>query len=1224
MQSKESETTIENNSRRRRRLRQRREISNCDSNCDSNARLMKLVLSILTMMIACNIMLTRRNALWMIKAMQLRVQPAQVQALSTLSSVQRSSTSLQSGSSIQQRCRIQGQHTYHRNNNHHPLAVSVSPPEITSEEAEEYPFEEYSQQPSEADSNAKQEYLLKDLNPSQVEAVTQPLFLNDQAQSSIVTRVIAGPGSGKTKVLTTRIAHLLHNDPYGKILAVTFTRKAAGEMKERLEKLLLEQEQVLETQQPELYDNDAVVQEKSQEPGVVDVEGSRNPTGIERVELGTFHSICAKILRYNGDLLRDLPSVQRDMSKAQPTWVEKIAPNDNNANDDNDDDESEPEMVLVDPEINLNGQYAIIDQTEQIRTLNECLKEQDIDLKATELKPIQILTAIGNMKEMFAQGKDPFTDQRKKNGSSGGAGAALRVARKIYYKYREKLLANNALDFDDLILLTRELLTVNDDLRERLHKRWPHVLVDEYQDTSKIQMDLIKLLTSKSLFVVGDADQSIYSWRGAHVGSLQDVATEFQSYGTVRTVFLKENYRSTSNIVRAAEKVISSGGGPKSVLSEAMDEAGESDAKLQALENKLTGNTDSNEQADDLRRAMKPKRGSGPSPRVVACEDERAEAKFVVDTILNMTAHGDLSSSDTVALIYRTNAQSRYLEEACVQQNLPYVIRGGAGGFYKRAEIRDCLCFLKWLYNGNDDGSMMRAMKTPSKGIGEKAFSEFKEYVEKVQSYIRQNCPDHEKPTYLDILISISSSIDGDGNNDVGSYVLPEGAPLPQDFITKRALNNFLKFSAKMKLIRNRAYNLNIGKLLFFVIEELELMGHFDSISKSRSEFLERKENVQELRNAAKKYASYGPSLVPKDSKRGDEEDDDDVMGVDSALASFLDDVALVSDIAEADQEDENNRMVANLMTIHASKGMEFDCVFVVGLEEGTLPCQPALQEGPGSVQLEEEKRLCYVAMTRAKTRLLLTWRKEVTSFSNWSDSGPKTQTKDRSRFLNAIVSKKSLKKGKKKKKKITQDASGAVRNASTYSGANQRYNNGRTSLNRSGLNGPGQVARRRSEPPRRQVSRASAPPLRRAEPQRPFSPSRRPLSTSTSRRTSKPPVTPSIEGIEALRSSLEESPSPSMPKRSPPKKRTPPAKSRTQRPRTSSPSASKDSVDPMWFFPVGKKVVHMNLGKGTVVEPPPFRTIEDAKVRVQFENGRTMEFPALGSDILPDMGNNF
>ena len=1126
---------------------------------------------------------------------------------------------------------------------YHPLATAfVTPPEISSSEDNN---DDNTEGGWERDSGlssevaAKVDLLLRGLNPSQVEAVTQPLFLyhddDSESLSSVVTRVIAGPGSGKTKVLTTRIAHLLQKDPYGKVLAVTFTRKASGEMKERLEKLLMELDEVVwdeaeQNDKDELLEhnhandnnvsnnnnnnNGIVVQERAQQPGVVDAEGSRNPRGIERVELGTFHSICAKILRFNGELLRDLPSVQRDMSKAEPKWVEKILPGNTNTNNSNrNTDNDEPEMVLVDPEINLNGQYIIIDQGEQIRTLNECLKELKIDLKTTELKPIQLLTTISKMKETFAQNQDPFVDQGNKR-----PGMALRTARRIYYPYREKLLANNALDFDDLILLTRELLMVNEELRERLHKRWPHVLVDEYQDTSKIQMDLIKLLTSTSLFVVGDADQSIYSWRGAHVGSLEDVATDFSAYGSVRTVFLKENYRSTSNIVRAAEKVISSGQ-PQSILSEALAEAGETNDKLRELENNEQDKN--NYKSDDLRRAMKPKRGAGPSPRVVACDDERAEAKFVVDTILNMTAHGDIRNGDTVALIYRTNAQSRYLEEACVQQNLPYVIRGGAGGFYKRAEIRDCLCFLKWLHNGNDDGSMMRAMKTPTKGIGEKAFSEFKDYSEKVQGFIRQNCPDVEKPTYLDILISMSGEDDIENNDEERSYTLPEGSPLPQDYITKRALNNFLKFSAKMRLIRSKAQTLDLGKLLFFVIEELDLTTHFDAISKSRTEFLERKENVQELRNAAKKYASYGPSLEARQPESN--QDDDDVMGVESALASFLDDVALVSDIAEANQDEGSNRLVANLMTIHASKGTEFDCVFVVGLEEGTLPSHLSLQEGAGSVQLEEEKRLCYVAMTRAKTQLILTWRKQVTSFSNWSDSGPKTQDKQRSRFLNAIVSKKSLKKGqrskKKKTKKSTQGGSsgGSIRNSSTYSGAKQQYGN----LNRSGLTGPGR--RRMSESRQSPPNASSPPPMRRREPS---SSTRRTSTTAASRRRKKPPEsgsygTPSLENLEALRSSLDENLPSAGARRSPPKKRIQPPKPRTTR---NSPSINdtNDAVDPMWFFPVGKKVVHMNIGKGTVVEPPPFSSIEDAKVRVLFDNGKTLDFPALGCDIVPDMGN--
>ena len=1117
-----------------------------------------------------------------------------------------------------------------RSRHGHPLATAfVSQPEIGDDENDTGDSGEWQQQDD--DQGSSNSLLLEGLNPSQVEAVTQPLWdegsysssSRNGPSSSVITRVIAGPGSGKTKVLTTRIAHLLQEDPYGKILAVTFTRKAAGEMKERLDRLLREQEQALTEGDDDQHHDDnsleddageaVVFQENSQNPGEADAEGSTNPNGIERVELGTFHSICAKILRFNGELLRDLPSVRRDMSMATDA-----------------------------DEINLNGQYAIVDQTEQIRTLNECLKEQEIDLKKTELKPIQIITSIGKMKEMFAQGQDPFTDQRKQNGRPGGAGAALRTARRIYYPYREKLLSNNAVDFDDLILMSREMLSENEDLRERLHRRWPHVLVDEYQDTSKIQMDLIKLLTSSSLFVVGDADQSIYSWRGAHVGSLEDVATDFSDYGIVKTVFLKENYRSTSNIVKAAEKVISSGQAP-SVLGQALADAGVDEEERNRIEG--DSKTDVQSKTDDLRRAMKPKRGSGPSPRVVACEDERAEAKFVVDTIMNMTAHGDLQQSDTVAMIYRTNAQSRYLEEACVKQNLPYVIRGGAGGFYKRAEIRDCLCFLKWINNGNDDGSMMRCMKTPTKGIGEKAFTEFKAYCELIQKYFRQNCPDQGRPTCLDVLISMTDDMRGGDNTDsegdsetTTEYFLPEGAPLPQDHIAKRALTPLLKFSSKMSLIRSRAYTENIGKLLLFVIEELELIAHFDAISKSRTEFLERKENVQELRNAAKKYSSYGPCLgaLSKQSPQQEEDDDDDVIGVDSALSSFLDDVALVSDIAEANNED-NNRMVVSLMTIHASKGTEYDCVFVVGLEEGTLPCNPALQEGAGSVQLEEEKRLCYVAMTRAKTRLILTWRKEVTSFSSWSADGPKTQEKQRSRFLNAIVSKKSKKNKTKSKATRTKNASPGTRSFSTQTQSAKRAGSSRTQLNRSGLMG----GPNRSQPPRRReipspATISRAPPTRRTS-----NPSTRQQRKQQLESIESSTYKPDVEGIEALRSSLDSlSPSGAAtvpPRRSsqPPKQPTAAAAAQQQRqppkskPNQSKPSpsssssSSDDIVDPMWFFPVGEKVVHMNFGKGTVVEPPPFRKIEDAKVRVQFDNGgKALEFPALGSEILPDTGN--
>lgn len=342
--------------------------------------------------------------------------------------------------------------------------------------------------------------ILDGLNPSQVQAVTQP--------NSDVTRVIAGPGSGKTKVLTCRIAYLLEQDRNSRILAVTFTRKAAGEMQERVESLLRQRQSI----QDNLSGSTSAVGAYDDSNGLVEEATDSLPRGLERVTLGTFHSLCSKILRFNGNQLATLPSVLQDMAGV-------------------------PGAV-----VNLDGSFAILDQSDQLRIVRGCLDEAEIDLKKSGIKPLAILSEISQIKEQLSQGIDAFaTKDRRKP-----LPKAMKFAQQIYGSYREKVFTNNALDFDDLIFMTRELLIEDRELRERLHKRWRHVLIDEFQDTSRSQMDLVKLLTSSSLFVVGDADQSIYSWRGAHVGSLNDFAQEFQQYapgGGVSTVFLKENYR---------------------------------------------------------------------------------------------------------------------------------------------------------------------------------------------------------------------------------------------------------------------------------------------------------------------------------------------------------------------------------------------------------------------------------------------------------------------------------------------------------------------------------------------------------------------------------------------------------------------------------------------------------------------------------------------------------
>jgi DNA helicase-2/ATP-dependent DNA helicase PcrA len=356
--------------------------------------------------------------------------------------------------------------------------------------------------------------------------------------------------------LTCRIAQLLTTD-YDRVLAVTFTRKAAGEMQQRVDKLIMEsvgQEPTCMTGEEEL----------------VKVEDGSTPAQaraqllINRITLGTFHSVCAKILRWNGELLASLHSVHRDI----PLDSYSSSP--------------------------LDGSFAIVDETEQIRILKECLNVTGINLQSLNLKHKVVLSAIGEIKSMYAAGKDPFRKEKT-------VPQSMETARKVFKLYRSQLISNNCIDFDDLILMARELLLEHPDVRDRLRKMWKHVLVDEFQDTSRSQVELVKLLTSKSLFVVGDADQSIYSWRGAHVGSLSDFDDEFSEItGRVETVYLMENYRSTSNIVKAAQKVISHKYGATP----------------------LSG-------ADKLRQDMKPKREAGPAPRIVTMQDSRAEGKML-------------------------------------------------------------------------------------------------------------------------------------------------------------------------------------------------------------------------------------------------------------------------------------------------------------------------------------------------------------------------------------------------------------------------------------------------------------------------------------------------------------------------------------------------------------------------------------------------------------------
>ena len=636
-------------------------------------------------------------------------------------------------------------------------------------------------------------------------------------------------------MLTSRIAWLLSRDAEydaswresgskypPKILAVTFTKKASNEMETRLEGLLY-RIQDLSGEADHLLPEDGV---------------QLRPRGMERVQLGTFHSICSRIMRRYGEHLSSLPFVN-----GSP----------------------------------LDGSFAIIDQSDQLRLVKKFMAEMKVPTNgkgASQVKPRNILSHISVLKANDARvGRlGPIDGDGEKDEEKGKIKSMTeRLAREIYPKYCKNLLENNSVDFDDLILLTRDLLVANEDVRLDLQRRWEHVLIDEFQDTSQVQLDLIKLLTRKSLFVVGDGDQSIYSWRGANVESMMDFDREFPN---VKTQFLMENYRSTANIVKAAQKVIST----------------------------------STAGGATYRKDMKPMRGAGPSPRILACTDGKAEATFVAGTILQMEKEDKLQPSSSVAVIYRTNAQSRLIEEACVKKKLKYIVRGATGRFYSRAEIKDCLCFLRFLYNGRDESAFVRAVKTPSRGIGQVALDQFFAYHSAVAAESSDVAA--ERCSLLEVLISLSNDRDDEISTTVD----------PNDYISKRAMNNFIPFGSKMRHIRKVAAATNVTSLITEVIDHLELEEHFQAISKTKDEMDDRMSNINELILASEKYEGIACSQDPE-----------------SALGNFLDDISLLSDAFEENGKNGkvDERLTVNLMTVHGSKGMEFDAVFLIGTEEG-------------------------------------------------------------------------------------------------------------------------------------------------------------------------------------------------------------------------------------------------------------------------------------------------
>jgi DNA helicase II / ATP-dependent DNA helicase PcrA len=615
---------------------------------------------------------------------------------------------------------------------------------------------------------------LADLNPAQREAVLA-------TEGPVL--VVAGAGSGKTRVLTYRIAHLVSavGVKPQEILAITFTNKAAGEMRERLEGVL---------------------------------------GGIARTMwVMTFHSACGRILRTEA------------------------------------------------PKLGYRSNFTIYDQADQVRVVKLCLEELERDPK--RFVPRGIHSQISNAKNLLITPDDykarvsSFYDQ---------------TVADVYELYQGRLFASNAVDFDDLLMLTVQVLERFPEARKRWQKAFRYVLVDEYQDTNHAQYRLLQLLAGehRNVFAVGDPDQSIYAFRGADIRNIMEFERDF---GGAKQIALEQNYRSTNAILRAANAVISENRErkPKNLWSEL---------------------------------------GEGDPIRVIEVEDEHAEARFVAAEIAGLVDEGFAGSE--IAIFYRTNAQSRVLEDVLVRQDIPYQVIGGPK-FYERAEIKDAIAYLQVIDNPSDAISLTRIANRPRRGIGDASLARVRAYADA-----------HG--------LSLWEALEHPEEAGCG------GAPL-------KAID---KFRTLMQSSMSGALELPVPDLLERVLDQ---SGYLEALEAERTiEAQGRSENLMELVGVAREYQESADN---------------------PSLSEFLQQISLFSDQDAIEEE----RSLVTLMTLHNAKGLEFRAVFLIGMEEGVFPHSRSIEEQG----LEEERRLCYVGLTRAQERLVLT---HAAARSLWGSRG--------------------------------------------------------------------------------------------------------------------------------------------------------------------------------------------------------------------------------------------
>jgi len=619
------------------------------------------------------------------------------------------------------------------------------------------------------------ENLLKGLNSEQAKAVTHldgPVL------------IVAGPGSGKTRVLTHRVAYLISQGIAAEnILAVTFTNKAANEMKERIAKLI------------------------SSGAG----HSRRLPT------VGTFHSVCAKILRQEIEVL----GWKRD-------------------------------FVIFDDKDSLNIIKKIM--------ADLSLSEDQFNPTAIQGLISQQKSELGNAAAFAANATDYFPE----------------IVAKIWGPYEEHLKKNNAVDFDDLLLLPVKLFTEDEKLLEKYQERFKYLLVDEYQDTNHAQYSLIKLLAAKyrNLFVIGDESQNIYSWRGADFRNLLNFEKD---YPEAQVILLEQNYRSTQNILTAAHHIIIKN-------------------KFRKEKNLWTENAD------------------GLPITLFGAQDEREEGSYIISEIRRHKKNKPSLKLSDFTILYRTNAQSRAIEEAFLKAGLPYKVVGGLK-FYDRREVKDMIAYIRLIQNPRDSLAMERIINVPTRGFGNK--------------------------------------IDCQELIDYGTENLITEATAQR----KRAWKNF---SELMASLRQSAESLPLSKLLKLIIEKTEYEKFIKEKGK-KEEGEERWDNLKELFSVTKKYDVPSVALAEEGGSSYAKASEDRKV----ALRTFLEEASLMSNRDEVDTE----HNLVNLMTLHCAKGLEFPVVFIAGCEEGIFPHSRSLID---AWQMEEERRLCYVGVTRAKEKLYL------------------------------------------------------------------------------------------------------------------------------------------------------------------------------------------------------------------------------------------------------------